>query len=46
MILKEPSLATTLQGVFLYFYILPQHVSALGGHLQAKYTIILGTYFN
>jgi hypothetical protein len=28
------------------FYILPLHVSALVGHLQAEYTIILGSYCN
>jgi hypothetical protein len=28
------------------FDILPLHVSALAGHLQAEYTIILGSYFN
>jgi hypothetical protein len=28
-----------------YFYILPLHVSEIVGHLQAKYTIILGNYF-
>jgi hypothetical protein len=41
--LEEPSLATTLQGV--YFIFSPLHVSALVGHLQAEYTIILGSYF-
>jgi hypothetical protein len=43
--LEEPSLTTT-QGVHFTFYIfLPLHVSALAGHLQAEYTIILGSYF-
>jgi hypothetical protein len=42
---EEPSLATTLQGVYFIFYIfLPLHVSAIAGHLQAEYTIILGSY--
>jgi hypothetical protein len=45
-LLEEPSHAATLQGVYFIFYIfLPLHVSALGGHLQAEYTIILGSYF-
>jgi hypothetical protein len=35
MLLEE---ATTVQGVYLY-YILPLHVSAFAGHLQADYTI-------
>jgi hypothetical protein len=44
-LLEEPSLATNLQGVYFIFYIfLPLHVSALAGHLQAEYTIILGSY--
>jgi hypothetical protein len=46
-LLEEPALATTLQGVYSYFifYIfLPRHVSAIAGHLQAEYTIILGSY--
>jgi hypothetical protein len=31
----------------LYFlYILSLHVSALAGHLQVEYIIILGSYFN
>jgi hypothetical protein len=30
---------------FIFFYLFPLHVSALVGHLQAEYTIILGTYF-
>jgi hypothetical protein len=43
---EEPSIATTLQGVyFTILYILPLHVSALSGYLQAEYTIILGSYF-
>jgi hypothetical protein len=41
-LLEEPSLATTLQGVYFIFYILPLHASALVGHLQAEYTVILG----
>jgi hypothetical protein len=44
-LLEEQSLATTLKGVHFIFYILPLHVSALGGHLQAGYTISLGSYF-
>jgi hypothetical protein len=40
-LLEEPSLATTFQGVYLYF-ISPQHVSALTGHFQAENTIIFG----
>jgi hypothetical protein len=45
-LLEEASLATTLQGVYFTFYIfLPLHVSALDGHLQAEYIIILGSYF-
>jgi hypothetical protein len=44
-LLEEPSLPTTLQGVHFIFYIFPQHVSALTGHLQVEYTIILGRYF-
>jgi hypothetical protein len=45
-LLEEQSLATNLQGVYFIFYIfLPLHVSALAGHLQAEYTIILGSYF-
>jgi hypothetical protein len=44
-LLEEPSLATTLEGVCFIFYIFsPLHVSALAGHLQAEYTIILGSY--
>jgi hypothetical protein len=42
-VLEEPSLATTLQGVYLYF-ISPIYVSALAGHLQAEYTIFSGSY--
>jgi hypothetical protein len=45
LLLEEPSLATTLQGVYFTFYNLPLHVSALAGHLQAEHTIILGSYF-
>jgi hypothetical protein len=42
MLLEEPSFATTLQGVYFIFYIfLPLHISALAGHLQAEFTIIL-----
>jgi hypothetical protein len=37
-LLEEPSLTTTLQGV--YYVFLPLHVSAPAGHLQAEYTII------
>jgi hypothetical protein len=44
-LLEEPSLATTLQRVYFIFYIFPLHVSALAGHLQEEYTIILGSYF-
>jgi hypothetical protein len=45
--LKEPSLATILQGIYFIFYIfLPLHVPALVGHLQAEYTTILGSYFS
>jgi hypothetical protein len=45
-LLEEPYLATTSKGVYFIFYIfLPLHVSALAGHLQAEYTIILGSYF-
>jgi hypothetical protein len=41
-LLEEPSLATTLQGVYFIFYIFLQlHVSALVGHLQTVYTVIL-----
>jgi hypothetical protein len=36
-LLEEPSLATTLQGVY-FIFISPLHVSALAGHLQAEYT--------
>jgi hypothetical protein len=44
-LLEEPSLATTLQGVyFIFFIFLPLHVPALVGHLQVEYTIILGSY--
>jgi hypothetical protein len=43
--LEEPSLATTFKGVYLYLYLLPLHVSALVGHLQAEYTNISGSYF-
>jgi hypothetical protein len=44
-LLEEPSLATTLQGVYFIFYIfLPLHGSALVGHLHVEYTIILGSY--
>jgi hypothetical protein len=32
--------------MFIIFYILPLHVSALVGHLQEEYTIILGSYSN
>jgi hypothetical protein len=39
-LLEEPPLPTTLRGVL--FYILPLHVSAFAGHLQAEYTIIFG----
>jgi hypothetical protein len=43
---EEPPIATTLQGVYFILYIfLPLYVSALVGHLQAEYTIILGSYF-
>jgi hypothetical protein len=43
--LEEPSLATTRQGIYFIFYIFsPLHVSALAGHLQVEYTIILGSY--
>jgi hypothetical protein len=44
-LLEEPSLTTTLQGVYFIFYIfLPLHVLALAGHLQVEYTIILESY--
>jgi hypothetical protein len=44
-LLEEPSLSSTLQGVYFIFYIfLPLHVSALAGHLQAEYTTILESY--
>jgi hypothetical protein len=39
------SLATTFPGVYFIFYILPLQISALVGHLEAEYTIILGSYF-
>jgi hypothetical protein len=43
--LEEPSIATTLQGVYFILYIIsPLHVSALAGHLQAEYPTILGSY--
>jgi hypothetical protein len=46
MLSEEPSIATTLQGVCFIFYIfLPLYVSALDDHLQAEYTIILGSNF-
>jgi hypothetical protein len=36
--LEDPSLTTTLQGVYFIFYLfLPLHVSALVGPLQAEY---------
>jgi hypothetical protein len=45
-LLEELSLAATFQGVYFIFDIFLQlHVSALDGHLQAEYTIILGSYF-
>jgi hypothetical protein len=45
-LLEKPRLTTTLQGVYFIFYIfLPLHVPALADHLQAEYTIILGSYF-
>jgi hypothetical protein len=34
-LLAEPSLATTFQGLYFVFYILPLHVKALVGHHQA-----------
>jgi hypothetical protein len=40
-VIKKPSLATTLQGVYFTFYIfLPLYVSALASHLQVEYTVI------
>jgi hypothetical protein len=45
MLLEEPSLATTLQGVyFIFFYVLPLHVLALAGHLQEEYAIIFSGF--
>jgi hypothetical protein len=44
-LLKEPSFNNFSMCLFYVFYILPLHVSALAGHLQAEYTIILGSYF-
>jgi hypothetical protein len=44
-LLEEPSLATTLKGVYFIYMLLPLHVSALTGHLQEEYTIISGSYF-
>jgi hypothetical protein len=45
-LLEEPSFTPTLRGVYFIFHIfLPLHVSALAGHLQAEYKIILGSYF-
>jgi hypothetical protein len=31
--------------LFILYFILPLHVSALAGHLQAEYTIFSGSYF-
>jgi hypothetical protein len=42
-LLEEPSLATTLQGVYFIYILLLLHGSALVGHLQAEYTVILGS---
>jgi hypothetical protein len=38
-LLEEPSLATSLKGVYFIYILLPLHVSALVGHLQAEYTL-------
>jgi hypothetical protein len=40
-LLVEPSFATIFQGVYFifFFYILPLHVSAFLGHLQAEYIL-------
>jgi hypothetical protein len=46
-VIRRTVLRNNFQGVyFILFCILPLHVSALVGHLQAEYTIILGSYFN
>jgi hypothetical protein len=37
-LLEEPSLAITLKGVYFIYILLPLHVLALVGHLQAEYT--------
>jgi hypothetical protein len=43
-LVEEPPLATTLKGVYFIYILLPLHVSALVGHLQAEYTLISGSY--
>jgi hypothetical protein len=35
-LLEEPSLATTLKDVYFIYILLPLHISALIGHLQAE----------
>jgi hypothetical protein len=37
-LLEEPTLATTFKGVYFIYILLPLHVLALVGHLQAEYT--------
>jgi hypothetical protein len=37
-LLEEPSLTTTLKDVYFIYILLPLHVSALVGHLQAENT--------
>jgi hypothetical protein len=43
-VIGRPSFATPIEGVCFIFYVLPLHVSALPGHLQVEYNIILGSY--
>jgi hypothetical protein len=44
-LLEDPSLATTLKGVYFNYILLPLHVSTLVGHLQVEYTSVSGSYF-
>jgi hypothetical protein len=43
-LLEEPPLANNFSRCLFYIFLL--HVSGLVGHLQAEYTIILGSYMH